>query len=121
MELEDDVFFADLSKQISLLIMDDDEEFSPGNCPAVSIQALSHAYRPISMPSAFGQEHTQRREIKGTGVFIPRSSAPRRKNRSRRFASCSNCNYGQQPDKTRGVSHATETMKLPSSYSVTKT
>lgn len=26
-EVEDDVFFADLSKQISLLIMDDEEEF----------------------------------------------------------------------------------------------
>ena len=26
MELEDDLFFADLSKQISLLIMDEDED-----------------------------------------------------------------------------------------------
>lgn len=26
MELEDDVFFADLSRQISLLIMDDDDD-----------------------------------------------------------------------------------------------
>lgn len=29
MELEDDLFFADLSKQISLLIMDEDEDEDP--------------------------------------------------------------------------------------------
>lgn len=29
MEVEDDLFFADLSKQISLLIMDDDDDQNP--------------------------------------------------------------------------------------------
>ena len=28
-ELDDDVFFADISKQISLLIMDEDEQLNP--------------------------------------------------------------------------------------------
>lgn len=37
MELDDDVFFADLSKQISLLIMDDDEDIAT-HCPSVSLQ-----------------------------------------------------------------------------------
>lgn len=37
LELEDDVFFKDLSKQISLLIMDDDED-SLSHCPSVNLQ-----------------------------------------------------------------------------------
>ncbi|KHG11337.1 hypothetical protein F383_11784 [Gossypium arboreum] len=37
-ELEDDLFFADLSKQISLLIMDDEDSVS--TCPSVSFQLL---------------------------------------------------------------------------------
>lgn len=37
MEVEDDLFFADLSKQISLLIMDDEED-PLANCPSVSLQ-----------------------------------------------------------------------------------
>lgn len=37
MEVEDDSFFADLSKQISLLIMDDEED-PLANCPSVSLQ-----------------------------------------------------------------------------------
>ena len=36
-ETEDDLFFKDLSKQISLLIMDDDED-PLANCPSVSLQ-----------------------------------------------------------------------------------
>lgn len=43
MELEDDLFFADLSKQISLLIMDDDDED-----PSVSFQVLHHTQPLIS-------------------------------------------------------------------------
>lgn len=39
MEVEDDVFFADLSKQISLLIMDDDEA-PVASCPSVSLQVI---------------------------------------------------------------------------------
>lgn len=37
MEVEDDLFFADLSKQISLLIMDDNED-PVARCPSVSFQ-----------------------------------------------------------------------------------
>lgn len=37
MEVEDDLFFADLNKQISLLIMDDEED-PLANCPSVSFQ-----------------------------------------------------------------------------------
>lgn len=44
MEVEDDLFFADLSKQISLLIMDDDEEDPVANCPSVSLQVLLHLH-----------------------------------------------------------------------------
>lgn len=38
MEVEDDLLFADLSKQISLLIMDDDDEDPVATCPSVSLQ-----------------------------------------------------------------------------------
>lgn len=41
MEIEDDLFFQDLSKQISLLIMDDDDEDPVVHCPSVSLQVLS--------------------------------------------------------------------------------
>lgn len=44
MEVEDDLFFADLSKQISLLIMDDDEADPVANCPSVSLQVLLHLH-----------------------------------------------------------------------------
>lgn len=40
-EIEDDLFFQDLSKQISLLIMDDDED-PVSRCPSVSLQVLLH-------------------------------------------------------------------------------
>uniref|UniRef100_A0A804KK91 Uncharacterized protein n=1 Tax=Musa acuminata subsp. malaccensis TaxID=214687 RepID=A0A804KK91_MUSAM len=36
-EVEDDVFFADLAKQIALLIMDDEEEF-PVHCHQLPVQ-----------------------------------------------------------------------------------
>ena len=38
-ELDDDVFFADISKRISLLIMDDEEDLRP-HSPAVSLQVI---------------------------------------------------------------------------------
>ncbi|EOX92281.1 Uncharacterized protein TCM_001251 [Theobroma cacao] len=76
-ELEDDLFFADLSKQISLLIMDDDED-PVARCPSVSFQAFSGANYPIAQHS-YLHDQICRRESKGTGVFIPRSSQPRRK------------------------------------------
>nr|GMD79565.1 DNA polymerase epsilon subunit B like [Ipomoea batatas] len=45
MELEDDVFFADLSRQISLLIMDDEDvEISTTHCSSVSLQENRNAH-----------------------------------------------------------------------------
>lgn len=38
-ELEDDLFFADISKQISLLVMEDDED-PVANYPSVSFQVF---------------------------------------------------------------------------------
>ncbi|KAF8392428.1 hypothetical protein HHK36_022770 [Tetracentron sinense] len=103
MEVEDDVFFADLSKQISLLIMDDDDENPVAQYPSASLQGFSRPCHPTS-PSPLLYEQTCRREIKGTGVFIPRSSLPRRKNRQGRVASFNNKSH-KQPDKPKGVSN----------------
>ncbi|XP_043687301.1 uncharacterized protein LOC122638519 [Telopea speciosissima] len=105
MELEDDVFFADLSKQISLLIMDDDEEDRTTRCPPVSLQAFTHTYHP-SVLSPLLYEPSCGRESKGTGVFIPRSSLPRRKNRQGRYTSF-NSKSCKQTDKSKGASHVT--------------
>lgn len=93
LELEDDVFFADLSKQIALLIMDDDDEEEAFRLqyPSVSFQAFSHASQPMAA-SPFLYEQACTREIRGTGVFIPRSSLPRRKHRTGR---------SRQPDKPK--------------------
>ena len=43
LELDDDVFFADISKQISLLIMDEDEQLNP-----VSLSTSSLAFQVCS-------------------------------------------------------------------------
>lgn len=44
-ELEDDLFFADLSKQISLLIMDEDEQEDPLACsPPEPLQVIIFSY-----------------------------------------------------------------------------
>ncbi|GKV38559.1 hypothetical protein SLEP1_g46456 [Rubroshorea leprosula] len=89
-ELEDDLFFADLSKQISLLIMDDDDEEDPSTrYPSVSWQGFSRGDYPITAPPqlvAYGQS-CKRDQSKGTGVFIPQSSAGRSKQRHGRFNS----------------------------------
>ncbi|XP_043726268.1 uncharacterized protein LOC122672835 [Telopea speciosissima] len=105
MELEDDVFFADLSKQIALLIMDDDEEDPTTRCPSVSLQAFSHAYHP-SVCSPLLSEPTCGRESKGTGVFIPKSSLLRRKNKKGKNTSF-NSKSCKHPDKSRAASHVT--------------
>ncbi|XP_075653284.1 uncharacterized protein LOC142623718 [Castanea sativa] len=104
MEVEDDSFFADLSKQISLLIMDDDEEDPVANCPSVSLQDFSRAIQPpTQLPPFLCHEQTRKRESKGTGVFIPQLSQTRRKQRQGRFASY-NTKSQRQPDNTRMVS-----------------
>ncbi|XP_058076972.1 uncharacterized protein LOC131225463 [Magnolia sinica] len=100
MEVEDDVFFADLSKQIALLIMDDEDERSHAHCPSVSLQAFSHVYHPLTTPAVVYDPNCMRGS-KGTGVFIPRSSLPRRRNRSTRFTSSSHTKSCKHSDKSR--------------------
>nr|XP_009765483.1 PREDICTED: uncharacterized protein LOC104217028 [Nicotiana sylvestris] len=80
---QDDLFFADLSKQISLLIMDDDEDENASanyRPSADSLQVFSQVIHP-AIRTPYVNEQNSRRASKGTGVFIPRSSQPRRKNR----------------------------------------
>ncbi|XP_073135849.1 uncharacterized protein [Henckelia pumila] len=98
-EVEDDVFFADLSKQISLLIMDDDEE-SLVHCPSVNLQAaFTQAIRPSTQATLLGQDQQSqiRREMsKGTGVFIPRSMSNARRNNVNSKQGRFNANYKYQ-------------------------
>ncbi|KAG7602791.1 hypothetical protein AtNW77_Chr5g0103551 [Arabidopsis thaliana] len=77
LELDDDVFFADISKQISLLIMDEDEHLNPvslsSSSSSLSFQGLFRGGYQTA-PYMYQQEQS-----KGTGVFIPKSSQPRRR------------------------------------------
>ncbi|KAL8515300.1 hypothetical protein ACS0TY_014135 [Phlomoides rotata] len=110
LELEDDVFFKDLSRQISLLIMDDDED-SLSHCPSVNLQAFSQAMNPRTEASflKYDQyvETSKRSESKGTGVFIPRSSNPRRKNHVKQERFMASGNKFQRPvdHNSRGLPH----------------
>ncbi|RDY12426.1 hypothetical protein CR513_02788, partial [Mucuna pruriens] len=99
-ELEDDLFYADLSKQIALLIMDEDEDPIP-SCSAESLQSFSGSVHPPPQ-SVFLYEQALRRQSKGTGVFIPQCTQPRRKHRKGR--SSSNAKYQKQSQDTRTVS-----------------
>lgn len=51
MEVEDDVFFADLSKQIALLIMDDDDD---QEFPVQRPPLPSQVGPPVSFSESFG-------------------------------------------------------------------
>ncbi|CAH2072383.1 unnamed protein product [Thlaspi arvense] len=77
LELDDDVFFADISKQISLLIMDEDEQLNPvslsSSSASLSFQGMFRGGYQTA-PYVYHQEQS-----KGTGVFIPKSSQPRRR------------------------------------------
>ncbi|CAN7005762.1 hypothetical protein IGI04_009536 [Brassica rapa subsp. trilocularis] len=79
LELDDDVFFSDISKQISLLIMDDDEELKPvslsSSSPSLSFQGIFRVGYQTA-PYMYHQEQS-----KGTGVFIPKFSQSRRRPR----------------------------------------
>ncbi|KAG6664445.1 hypothetical protein CIPAW_02G093500 [Carya illinoinensis] len=103
MEVEDDLFFADLSKQISLLIMDEEEEEEEDDPVAnfpVSLQDFSRAIHPPERLPPILYVQTCRRKSKGTGVFIPQSSQPRRKkHRQGRLASY-NAISRRKPDTT---------------------
>ncbi|CAH9106083.1 unnamed protein product [Cuscuta europaea] len=118
-ELDDDLFFADISKQISLLIMEDDGDVEPvfAACPSYSFQfqTFPRAHYPVRLPSpsVYLQEQICRREVisssKGTGVFIPRSSQPTRKhynNKQGRNTSFSSKSNGQLGNTTKMVSQA---------------
>ncbi|KAJ4908195.1 Uncharacterized protein Rs2_11853 [Raphanus sativus] len=79
LELDDDVFFADISKQISLLIMDEDEQLKPVNLsssfPSLSSQGMyTGGYQ--TAPYMYHLEQS-----KGTGVFIPKCYQSRRRPR----------------------------------------
>ncbi|KAH7859206.1 hypothetical protein Vadar_033098 [Vaccinium darrowii] len=108
---DDDLFFADLNKQISLLIMDDDDD-PVAHCPSTSLQTLSRAIHPAAAESPFGYNHplNWRGESKGTGVFIPQSLNPRRKNnrQGRSFISSSNTKV-----RSRRHSHNSRDHLLP--------
>ncbi|KAH9608326.1 hypothetical protein KSS87_012097 [Heliosperma pusillum] len=78
--MEDDVFFADLNRRISMLIDEDDDvhvsklaSFSPQEFPRMVVH-------PPILPSQYDiyQANRVREMSKGTGVFIPQSSQPRR-------------------------------------------
>ncbi|KAK7332301.1 hypothetical protein VNO80_29051 [Phaseolus coccineus] len=99
-ELEDDLFFADLSKEIALLIMDEDED-PLDSSPPDSLQAFSGAIYPPPQ-FTFLYEHALRRESKGTGVFIPQATQPRRKQRKGRASSYAK--HQKQSQDTRMVS-----------------
>ncbi|XP_008797044.1 uncharacterized protein LOC103712332 [Phoenix dactylifera] len=101
MEVEDDAFFADLSKQIALLIMDDDDQEFPVQRPSLPIQGFPYIPQTI-MPPPSGCEVAYRRESKGTGVFIPRSTLPRGKNKPGRSTPI-NTNSHKQPAKPGGA------------------
>ncbi|XP_009126307.2 uncharacterized protein LOC103851215 [Brassica rapa] len=75
-ELDDDVFFADISKQISLLIMDEDEQLNPVSLSTSSALAFQGMFRGSyqTAPYMYHKEPS-----KGTGVFIPKSSQSRRR------------------------------------------
>ncbi|CAK8564343.1 unnamed protein product [Lathyrus sativus] len=107
-ELEDDLFFADLSKQISLLIMDEDEENPLSSCHHQhSLQSFSGAiYRPPPQSNImYEQMGLRRQESKGTGVFIPQSTTqPRRKQRKGRSSSSYAKYQKQSQDTTKTVS-----------------
>ncbi|AEE74339.1 unnamed protein product [Arabidopsis thaliana] len=83
LELDDDVFFADISKQLNLLITDEDEQNPISLSSSVSFQGLFRGnYQTSATPYMMYNEQINYnviRESKGTGVFIPRSSQPRRK------------------------------------------
>ncbi|ESQ49439.1 hypothetical protein EUTSA_v10021691mg [Eutrema salsugineum] len=82
LELDDDVFFADISKQINLLITDEDEQNPISLSSSVSFQGLFREnYQTSATPYMMyhEQNYNLSRESKGTGVFIPRCSQPRRK------------------------------------------
>ncbi|MCE0481010.1 hypothetical protein HAX54_038365 [Datura stramonium] len=106
MEVENDLFFAELSKRISLLIMDDDKEVPSTHCSTAPLLGFSEQVDP-------GPWQRSKREIKGTGVFIPRTCHPRRKNWRRGISISSNINFQRHADDPRGIIRAHYNDNLP--------
>uniref|UniRef100_A0A7C9DP11 Uncharacterized protein n=1 Tax=Opuntia streptacantha TaxID=393608 RepID=A0A7C9DP11_OPUST len=111
--MEDDVFFADLNRQISLLIDDDDDD-PLSRFPSVSPQILSPSIIHPSMlalappPQYLYQENCTREYLinsKGTGVFIPQRPQLRRKYREQRRRAKSNNNNNKQFINSKGRSN----------------
>ncbi|GAB4843444.1 hypothetical protein Ancab_013406 [Ancistrocladus abbreviatus] len=116
MELEDDLFFADLNKQISLLIMDDDDHDRLPHCPSDSLQSIPRSVQyPNIQSSIYNQQQICTREIsKGTGVFIPRSSHPRRKSKQGKRGSSNTAKSNRQiAVNSRGTSYLTYNANSP--------
>ncbi|KAH7677045.1 hypothetical protein IHE45_07G056100 [Dioscorea alata] len=105
MEVEDDVLFAELSRQLALLIMDDDEQFPVQPPPPLPFPGFHQVSQAVMMPSSLTYEASFMRESKGTGVFIPQCKYPRRKNRSGRPNS-SNNSYKETNKPGTLVAHA---------------
>ncbi|XP_021750357.1 uncharacterized protein LOC110716031 [Chenopodium quinoa] len=128
--LEDDLYFADLNRQICLLIDDDDND-NNDHYPVAHFHSISHQeylgsmiHHPPIMPSQYLYQQNCRREImsKGTGVFIPQSSQPRRKSRqpkrsSQSYTAKSN-NNNKQLNSNRRVANtvAHSTLSPPPCY-----
>ncbi|KAG2333692.1 hypothetical protein Bca4012_016723 [Brassica carinata] len=93
LELDDDVFFADISKQISLLIMDEDEQLNPVSLSSSSSLAFQGMFRESyqTAPYMYHQEQS-----KGTGVFIPKCYQSRRRPRHPKQCKFSSFNAKQQ-------------------------
>ncbi|KAK1387737.1 Glutamate receptor ionotropic [Heracleum sosnowskyi] len=110
---QDDIFFADLDKQISLLIMEDDNDIkfpvSGYRHPYASLQPFSRVVhpRPPTQSQMFYDQNCKREQSKGTGVFIPRSTQPRRKNKQGRSTTRpSNTKFQKHfDDNSRGHPH----------------
>ncbi|KAJ4898450.1 Uncharacterized protein Rs2_25244 [Raphanus sativus] len=81
LELDDDVFFADISKQINLLITDEDEQIPISLSSSIFQGLFRENYQTSSTPHMMYHEknYSLLKESKGTGVFIPRCTQPRRK------------------------------------------
>ncbi|KGN46966.1 uncharacterized protein LOC101220151 [Cucumis sativus] len=76
MEVEsDDLLFAELTRRISLLIMDDDEL----PIAHTNFTRTVHQLRPRELPLMMDYENGFVRESKGTGVFIPARLPPRKR------------------------------------------
>ncbi|XP_057430212.1 uncharacterized protein LOC130723253 [Lotus japonicus] len=101
MELEDDLYFADLSKEIALLLMDEHED-PLASYPADSLQVFPGAIQYPPPQFAFLYEQALRRDqSKGTGVFIPQATQPiRRKQRKGRYNNSYSANYQKQSQDT---------------------